>query len=298
MRYGEGGMSLLAKGFTLFSACRSRSYRFIKMSVHNVAETGFQKGSHYNANRPSYSEEAVALIASTISGIQTQDAVTYDVLELGAGTGLLTKKLSKKLGKTSRYLATEPSAGFLPVLQESCPDVETRMCAADSIPLADCATKVVVCAQSFHWFPYRHVLDEIRRVMVNGGKLILIWNKKDWSVPWVNEIQSYIMTQDDTRPVHNVGGYLAWREVFQDYTGFKDEEYVKLPGVEFKGNQDFVVDHISSISVLAGLTGERSRQALDAIRAILQKHPETRDNDSIQIPFSTEIYIYTCHKTD
>ena len=56
---------------------------------------------------------------------------------------------------------------------------------AEAIPLPAASVDAVVVAQAFHWFDAIRALSEIHRVLRPGGRLLLAWNRRDESVPWV-----------------------------------------------------------------------------------------------------------------
>ena len=47
-------------------------------------------------------------------------------------------------------------------------------------------------AQAFHWFDTPRALSELHRVLVPDGRLVLAWNKRDESVPWVRRLGEVI----------------------------------------------------------------------------------------------------------
>jgi SAM-dependent methyltransferase len=120
-----------------------------------------------------------------------QDAVTFAVgdaprriLDLGAGTGLLTQRLVS-LGH--EVVAVEPDPQMLAVLVESLP-VDALIGSAEAIPLPDDSVDAVTVGQAFHWFDQQRALPEIARVLRPGGVLGLLWNVLDDSVAWVDAL--------------------------------------------------------------------------------------------------------------
>ncbi|KAK3611284.1 hypothetical protein CHS0354_004933 [Potamilus streckersoni] len=208
---------------------------------------------------------------------------------------LLSKRFylrSRKLRNTAkncRYLATEPSEGFLAKLKENCPNIESQIGSAEQISLPDNSVKNVVCAQCFHWFATDVSLKEIHRVLIPGGKLIMIWNHKDWSVPWVEKIEDIL--NEYYKGVPRALNY-DWKTVVENFKGFAFNDHKILPGVHFQGPSDAIIAHYSSLSVIASLDPTSKAAVLDKIRSIIQEADLAFDN--INIPMKSEMYC--CHK--
>src|SRR5215210_1992090 len=71
------------------------------------------------------------------------------VLELGAGTGKLTRLLVSQFG---RVLAVEPAEAMRRLLVTFCPEVEVLAGSAEEIPLANASVDAVFAAEAFHRF--------------------------------------------------------------------------------------------------------------------------------------------------
>jgi ubiquinone/menaquinone biosynthesis C-methylase UbiE len=138
----------------------------------------------YDRGRPSYPREAAAWLVG-------RDAAT--VLELGAGTGKLTRQLVA-LGHDVH--ATEPDADMLAVLERDLPATRATQAPAEELPVQDHSVDVVVAAQSFHWFDHERALAEFARVLRPGGHVALVWNYRDERIPWVRRLGHLIGTQE------------------------------------------------------------------------------------------------------
>ena len=99
-----------------------------------------------------------------------------EVLDLGAGTGKLTRLLAKRY---LRVVAVEPLDGMRAILERVVPTAESRTGSAEAIPLPDASVDGVFAGQAFHWFANDRALAEIARVLRPGGVLSLIWNEPD-----------------------------------------------------------------------------------------------------------------------
>jgi SAM-dependent methyltransferase len=130
----------------------------------------------YEQSRPGYPADAVLWLAGE---------TPCDVVDLGAGTGKLTRSLAA-LGH--HVVAVEPLGEMLDRLRAAIPGVTAVAGSAESMPLPDGAADVVACAQAFHWFDQEPALAEIARVLRPSGRLALVWNVRDERVPWVSEL--------------------------------------------------------------------------------------------------------------
>jgi len=140
----------------------------------------------YADHRPGYPADAVRWLVSASPG---------RVLELGAGTGKITKAIAA-LGHD--VVATDTSAPMLRQLKTHVQGVHTLVSQAERIPLQTSSVDVVVAAQAFHWFDEQLALPEIARVIRPGGVLSLVWNNADLTVPWVRKVFALAMSGGDT----------------------------------------------------------------------------------------------------
>jgi SAM-dependent methyltransferase len=135
----------------------------------------------YERARPGYPDDAVRWLAGDEPA---------DVVDLGAGTGKLTRSL---VALGHRVTAIEPLPEMLAELQVAVPGAVALAGNAESIPLPDGSADVVTCAQAFHWFDHGPALAEIARVLRSGGRLGLVWNTRDERVPWVGELSELMV---------------------------------------------------------------------------------------------------------
>ncbi|KAK6180395.1 hypothetical protein SNE40_012560 [Patella caerulea] len=255
------------------------------MALHDTAKTGFTQGKLYDENRPSYTDQVVDTIAQQIE--DSHSHTEYDVLELGAGTGKFTKRIWPKL-KNKSYLATEPSEGFLATLQQQCPGIKTVRCAASDIPLPDDSVKAVICAQCFHWFSTPESMDEIKRVMCQEGKLFLLWNVKDRNVEWVDTLIKILRQNQPPLPNYYT---MNWKEDIDHYSGFKLQQLLELPGVEFGGSVDDLVKNAQSVSVVASMPKDEQDKLSERVRQyLIDIH---QDKEYIKVPFKTMLFVYS-----
>jgi SAM-dependent methyltransferase len=118
----------------------------------------------YERGRPGWPQEVVQ-----IPGLPR----TATVLELGAGTGKLTRVL---VPAYDRVLAVEPAEAMRRLLESFCPRAEVLVGSAEAIPLADASVDAVFVAEAFHKFDGERAVAEMARVLRPRGVLVLLWN--------------------------------------------------------------------------------------------------------------------------
>ena len=134
----------------------------------------------YERARPEYPPEAVAWLAGE---------PPRDVVDLGAGTGKLTRQL---VAAGHRVVAVEPLPEMRAELERVVPEARSLAGRGEQIPLADATADVVTVAQAFHWFDQPTALAEIARVLRPGGTLGLVWNMRDYAVEWAARLSETI----------------------------------------------------------------------------------------------------------
>ena len=98
------------------------------------------------------------------------------VLDLGAGTGKLTRVLAERFRDVT---AVEPLGNMRAMLERVVPGVTALPGSAEQIPLRDGSVDGVFAAQAFHWFDKPVALPEIARVLRAQGIFAIVWNQGD-----------------------------------------------------------------------------------------------------------------------
>jgi SAM-dependent methyltransferase len=110
---------------------------------------------------------------------------TSDALEIGAGTGLLTRLLAQRVPHVT---AVEPDDRMRAVLAASTSGVDVRAGQAEALPADDAAYDVVLAASAWHWVDEPRAVPEVARVLRPGGRLALVWSGPDRSVDWMRSL--------------------------------------------------------------------------------------------------------------
>jgi SAM-dependent methyltransferase len=103
------------------------------------------------------------------------------VLELAAGTGVLTRELATRLAPGMQLVATDLNESMLAVAQAqgAAGAVAWRQADAMALPFADAAFDAVVCQFGVMFFPDRAgAFAEMRRVLRPGGTVLFnVWDR-------------------------------------------------------------------------------------------------------------------------
>lgn len=220
----------------------------------------------YDATRPDYPPTALPWLVP-------DGAVR--VLDLGAGTGKLTRQL---VGLGLDVVAVEPSRQMLAELRAGLPAAEVHEASAEAIPLPDADVDAVVVAQAFHWFDAEPALREIARVLRPGGRLGMIWNRYDERVGWVarlSEITGYAGRLSlGTAPVPELP------ELFETA---ETREFEHVQPLTVAGLRELVQTH----SRFLVAPEEEQAELLVEVDGLLADHPDLRGRDELDLPYST-----------
>lgn len=150
-----------------------------------------QAAEHYDAIRPTYPAEAIRW---ALGDSDRESASTGSIVDLGAGTGLLTRAIVAVT--TAAVIPVEPDAGMRAQLTRATARITPLAGSAEAIPLPDASVDAVLVGQAYHWFDKERAHPEIARVLRPGGVFAPMWNIRDETVPWVAE---YTRRVSDTR---------------------------------------------------------------------------------------------------
>jgi SAM-dependent methyltransferase len=250
------------------------------MQIHDKSKGYHEGAKDYVAGRPGYPAEAVTWLRDVI-GVRPG----RKVLEVGAGTG---KFLPTLMASGGEIIALEPIDEMRDQLVQAFPGIAALGGTADSIPLPDACVHAVVCAQAFHWFATPTALAEMRRVLVPGGMLGLIWNGRDEDVPWVAELSEITNRREGDTPRYRTG---AWRAAFPA-PGFMfvDERHVRNSHVG--PVEQVVLKRTLSVSFIAGLPADQRNEVEDEVRAFIARTPELAQGGEVAFPYETSMYAY------
>jgi SAM-dependent methyltransferase len=108
-----------------------------------------------------------------------------DALEIGAGTGLLTRLLARRVAHVT---AVEPDDRMRALLAASGEGIDVRAGYAEELPASTSSYDVVIASSAWHWVDEERAVPEVARVLRPRGRLSLVWNGPDRSIDWMREL--------------------------------------------------------------------------------------------------------------
>ncbi|KAI8373470.1 S-adenosyl-L-methionine-dependent methyltransferase [Choanephora cucurbitarum] len=254
---------------------------------HQVAAKGFQaQADSYAASRPSYPKEAIEFI-STLS----KPSEPCHILDLGAGTGIMTKLLVEI--EHAKVTAVEPVDNMRLKLESSVPQAHSLKGTSWSIPVASSSQDMVVLAQCFHWFDDLKSLQEIHRVLKPKGVLVLIWNMESQErSSWVAAMRKIYEMYDAKAPQYRKGN---WKKIFETEEA-KQLYTLPLQAKQFTNDypvkREQIWSRILSKSYIAVLEQEETDKLHDLVESTLDQF----DLPSGDVLYKHDTDLYWCYK--
>jgi SAM-dependent methyltransferase len=215
--------------------------------------------AEYEIGRPSWPDAALDLAVRELS--LGSDA---RVLDLGAGTGKLTRLLLERFAAVA---ALEPDRAMRAFIPGRADILEGR---AEKILVPDGSFAGVFCGESFHWFEWQRAIPEIARVLQPGGGLVLMWNRpsgglssEEWPVGVKAALDRIV---DPIAPEHRYMSF-AWRDALAG-SPFEELRFETFPNGALLDREQLLA-RISSWSHVAALPERERRAVLEEIAAHL-----------------------------
>jgi SAM-dependent methyltransferase len=227
----------------------------------------------YEQGRPDYPTAALEWIAGP---------TPLRVLDLGAGTGKLTRQL---VAAGHEVVAVEPLADMRAALAAAAPGAMTLDGAAEAIPLSDASVDLVVAGQAYHWFVPERAHPEIARVLRPGGRFGVLWNLRDDSEPWVAALNT-LLVLDDSASASAAGEPPAVAPYFEPVEGrrFRHEQVLDL---------DRLIALVASRSYVITLPEPERAALLADVAELTRRHPDLAGRPTFTMPYVTQAYRTT-----
>ena len=223
----------------------------------------------YELGRPEWPVEFLDQVVAKL-GMGPEAAV----LDLGAGTGKLTRALVPRF---ARVIAVEPDDAMRAVLEEVVPGAESLPGSAEAIPLADGEVDAIFTGEAFHWFATTETLRELARVLRPRGRLAILWNIfQDETPPLSPEAKALLDDAFERGGVPGLAKVLSgrWREAFSgsSFEELREEEYE----YELDVDRETFVARMLSVSSIAVQPEEDRTAFAERLREFLPAETRQR----------------------
>lgn len=250
------------------------------MPIHRAAFGLATASEAYERGRPPYPLDATAFL-----GRELQAGPGTWLLDVAAGTGKLSRALADTGG---RVAAVEPVEAMRRVFRQRRAGTWLLGGSPHALPFRDAAMDAAAIGNAFHAFADVRTLREIHRVLKPGGRLGLIWNERDASVPWVGELMSTFEQYRGDAPLYRDG---AWMDAFDRFGRFRAVTRRVFP-FQQTGNLDLFLDSLSSISYVASLPRPEREFLLSEATRVIRSRPAASSVGAVSMPYRCDIYIY------
>jgi SAM-dependent methyltransferase len=253
------------------------------------AGSGDRWPEDYELGRPGWPHQAVEIARLTRAAT---------VLDLGAGTGKLTRLLASKF---DRVIAVEPADPMRHLLVRLCPEAEARAGSGGQIPLPDGSVDAVFAAEAYHWFDDDRSLAEIARVLRVDGVLVLMWNLP--AGPWTPSITAVEALLSERLPEVDLDydpldlggprrGDRNWRGSFSS-AGFEPLRDARIANPQTLDRAGLVA-YFASMGWIADLPDEERLPLLGAVRSRLtaNQYRRTWTTEVYWTPLSRRVVCY------
>jgi SAM-dependent methyltransferase len=228
----------------------------------------------YERARPGYPDDAIGWLVPKAGA---------RVLDLGAGTGKLTRQL---VAAGHDVVAVEPLPAMRAALSTAVPQARALAGSAEQIPLPDADVDAVVVGQAWHWFDHAVAAAQIARVLRAGGTLGLAWNFADESVPWVAKLWRMMHEADGVAPYEGMRGEGEPPALGADFEPAEGRMF----GHDQPMDLDLLLDLVRSRSYVIRLSEERRSQLLESVTELVRADPALAGRDSFPLPYRTRCW--------
>ena len=260
----------------------------------------------YQKYRPAYPAQILdSLHAIVETGRDYSWPELPSLIDVGAGTGILTRQLRDKFGTGFRYIAVEPGNSMRRRAEaETDPSLHIEYVdgSAEAVPVEAQSAALVIAAQAAHWFDRPRFYDEAARILVPGGILALLYNDRDWRRDALlvayedfleSRLRAYIrpwreQKADSDRAGSGVKALRAggFDQELQALDKFHDFMAANVEWQRTMTAEEFIEMCLSTVAFQRAIGGDE-RVGVDLLRKMIASNCETADR--IVVPYVTTL---------
>ena len=235
----------------------------------------------YVRYRPSYPPELLAWLRETIGF-----SPAWRVADIGSGTGIFARLL---LDHGNIVYGVEPNQAMRAAAEEALAGQERFVSVAgnaEATTLSGACVELIAAAQAFHWFEPMATRREFQRILMPGGRVLVVFNsRRNDASPFMRAYDDYLTAnavdygQVDHRLVSPerlhafLGDYHEWKATFSVF-----KEYDAVRGLS------------SSSSYVPSPSHPKYAAFYDGLRELVAAHAV---NGRVEFFYETNAYLGT-----
>lgn len=196
-----------------------------------IQRYGWDKASEYYENGWQEQLRPAHDLIIAVSDIQPSE----NILDIAAGTGLITFRMAEKVGQSGKILATDISDEMVKIGTKICNSKEVTNVSfermdAENLAFEDNAFNLVTCALGLMYFPDPDTsMAEMYRVLKHGGRAVVaVWgSRKKCGWAEIFPIVDVRVNTDVCPMFFNLGESEVLKYPFEN-AGFKDISLIKI----------------------------------------------------------------------
>jgi SAM-dependent methyltransferase len=222
-----------------------------------------------------------------------------DVLDVGAGTGQLTRLLVEWGAVVT---AVEPDARMRAALGQSAPTATILAGAAERLPVGDGSQDAVLAHAAWHWFDPKRAVAEAARVLRPGGRLGVLRTGFDANVEWVGDLWDRLEPDPSARrpggrPRHlrlPSGVPARWRRArqFGGHAGapFEPQQGPHVVRFSRRFTRAQLLGLAGTYSGVLGRPPVERTAVLEQVREAIDTDPRLAAPDGVEVPLVTSCW--------
>ncbi|OQR87791.1 hypothetical protein ACHHYP_08029 [Achlya hypogyna] len=262
-----------------------------------ASSLGQAPSSIYDQARPDYPSSAIAPLKSVLH-IETdvRKKPLYDVVDVGAGTGKLTRALKRLLPTHTAFAAVEPSLAMRDAFHSTFPEIPVIDGSYSGTYLPSESVGNIMIGYAIHSCAERNTLEEFHRVLVPNGRLGIVWNSVDLSeTPFMHEVDKILKSFNILKPVVPSESRRL-KDCFHESPNlFTELESLQVPIVHTTTVQD-VVEYLLTLSVVESLPHRKQTDIRLSIARLIESSAKVRYDGGqklIDLPCLVEMFWCT-----
>ncbi|KAF0698330.1 Aste57867_11050 [Aphanomyces stellatus] len=254
--------------------------------------------SIYDNARPDYPIHAFFKLKDFLHRSDRPHSALYDVVEIGAGQGKLTRALKRALPKHTRFAAVEADADLRTEFQHFISGVPVFDGSASNTSLPDESVCNIAIGHSFHYMESKNALDEFHRILVPNGRLGIMLNKGDFNVcPFMQEVERILKSFNAAYVPNQSSRELE--DIFHErpflFTPMQSERISTVHSASVDG----IVNYLMSTCVISNLSHRRQTDVRLSISRLIETNPDVRiENGQHMLDLPCEVEFHWVEKRE